>query len=115
MPVIIPTRTDSATYFFSVELEGVVFVFRFQFNERDQSWFFDLLDADGVAIRQGVKCVTNYPLLRLVADPERPAGELYCIDTTGEDRRAGLADLGDALDFVYFDSSELPSDLFAGL
>lgn len=112
MSVIIPTSTDLATYTMSVELESIVFGFRFQFNNRDQSWFFDLLDSEALPIRQGIKVVTNFPLLRLIAREDRPPGELYAIDTTGADRRAGLEDLGDELSFVYFEESELPANLF---
>ena len=112
MPLIIPTRTDLGIYQFSIELEGVIFIFRMIYNTRDASWFFDLLDIDSEPISLGVKCVTNFPLLRLVVDARRPAGELYVVDTTGEDRRAGLEDLGDGLSLVYFDSTEVPASFF---
>lgn len=112
--VIIPTDTQLATYEFSVELEAAVYRFRFQFNERDKSWFFDVLTEDGTPIRQGIKAVTNFPLLRQIAKPERPPGELYCVDTTGEDKRAGLGELGvdRQVRFVYLDQSEVPDPLF---
>ena len=112
--VIIPTDTALATYVFSVELEAIVFGFRFQFNNRDQSWFFDVLAADGTPIRQGLKAVTNFPLLSRVARIDRPPGELYAVDTTGEDRRAGLGELGpeQRVRFVYLDADEVPDPLF---
>jgi hypothetical protein len=103
----IPTRTDSGNYIFSVELEEIVFFFEFYFNERDQSWFFDLLDSSSNVIRYGIKCVTNWQLLQRIATAGRPPGEVVCGDTTGEDRRAGLEDLGDEIDFVYFLESEV--------
>lgn len=109
MPAEIPTDTTLATYVFSVELDRIVFGLRLQFNERDQSWFFDLLTAEGVPIRQGIKIVTNFPLLRLISAAERPPGEIFAIDTTGEDKRAGLADLGDQVKLVYYDESEVPA------
>lgn len=112
--LIIPTDTNLATYVFSIELEAIVFGFRFQFNERDQSWFFDVLTAEGVPIRQGLKAVTNFPLLARVARIDRPTGELYALDTTGEDLRAGLGELGPGqqVQFVYFDADEVPDPLF---
>jgi hypothetical protein len=112
--VIVPTNTDLATYVFSVELEAIVFGFRFQFNERDQSWFFDVLTAEGVPIRQGLKVVTNFPLLSRVARIDRPPGELYAFDTTGQDKRAGLGELGigQQVELVYFDADEVPDPLF---
>ncbi len=112
--VIIPTDTNLATYVFSIELELIVFGFRFQFNERDQSWFFDVLTAEGVPIRQGLKVVTNFPLLSRIARLDRPPGELFAVDTTGEDRRAVVGELGidRQIEFVYLDASEVPDPLF---
>ena len=114
MPVIIPTDTNLATYIFSVELQLIVFGFRFQFNERDQSWFFDVLTAEGDPIRQGVKVVTNFPLLSRIARLDRPPGDIFAIDLTGEDLRPGLGELGSEqqVQFIYFEPSEIPVDLF---
>ena len=110
--LLIPTDTSLATYTFSVELEEIVFNFRMQFNERDQSWFFDLLTEDGDPIREGIKVVTGFPLLRLIATAGRPPGELFALDTTGADRRAGLNDLGGEILFVYFLKGETPDPFF---
>ena len=114
MAVIIPTDTNSATYIFSVELQLIVFGFRFQFNDRDQSWFFDILTAEGDPIRQGVKVVTNFPLLSRIARLDRPPGDIFAIDLTGEDRRAELGELGpeQQIQFIYFEPSEIPDPLF---
>lgn len=109
MPIVIPTSTSLATYTFSIELELIVFRFRFQFNTRDQSWFFDILTDEGDPIRQGIKVVTNFPLLSRIARADRPPGELVAIDTTGEDRRAGLDELGvgQQVELIYFDADEV--------
>ena len=115
MPVIVPTRTDIATYEFSIELELLVYRFRMQFNGRDQSWFFDLLDEEGNPFRQGKKVVTNFPLLRLLSAEGRPPGELYAIDTTGENIRAGLEDLGSQVILVYFPEVEVPDPPYPNL
>lgn len=114
MAVIIPTDTILATYTFSVELESIVFNFRFQFNNRDQSWFFDILTADGDPIRQGVKVVTNFPLLSRIARLDRPPGDIFAADLTGEDLRAGLGELGigQQIELNYFEQSEIPDPLF---
>jgi len=112
MALIIPARSDTATYIFTIELEGAIYQFRMQFNDRDQSWFFDILDVDGNVIRQGVKVVANWPLLRLVASELRPPGELYAVDLTGEARRAGVEDLGSEILFVYLPEAEVPDPLF---
>ncbi len=108
MPVIIPTSTELANYRFTVELEGSVFGFDFAFNDRDRSWFFTLSREDGTVLRSGIKVVTNFPLLRTITAEGRPLGEIMAIDTTGEDLRAGLEDLGDQVSLVYFESSEVP-------
>lgn len=97
---IIPTRSDIAAYFFKVKLDGVLFQVAFQHNDREDRWYLDLRTADGVPIRSGIKLVSNFPLLRLVAQPSRPRGELVVINTQSDDNPA-LRDLGDLIELAY--------------
>ncbi|GAH17648.1 unnamed protein product, partial [marine sediment metagenome] len=76
MPVTIIPILDAGTvgaFSFTVDLEGVDFQFDFQYNDRESAWYFDLLDADANMLRAGIKCVINFPLLRLYQGLERPA------------------------------------------
>lgn len=90
-----------------VELEGEVFTLNFQFNDRDQAWYFDIEDFTGVPIRSGVKIVSDFPLTRLLASQERPAGEFIGTTTTVDDRDPLEEDLGSRVLFTYVESTEL--------
>ena len=97
---IIPTRSDIAAYFFKVRLDDVLFQLAFQHNNREDRWYLDLRTADGVPIRSGIKLVSNFPLLRLVAQASRPPGELVVINTVSDNDPA-LRDLGDLIKLAY--------------
>jgi hypothetical protein len=90
----IPTRTDLPNYEEEVSLVGEVFVFSFQWSQREARWYFDLYDATRSPIARGIKVVVGWPLLRLVRDRRRPKGEIVAIDTTNSDRGPGLDELG---------------------
>jgi hypothetical protein len=104
MALTIPTRTDTGRYRFSIELSGVVFVFVFSFNRRDDHWYFDLLDNAGEAIRSGVRVTPNFPLLRQLVQQGRPDGLLFAIDPQGN-LEPGLEDLGGQVKLTYDDGT----------
>ncbi len=93
MALKIPTSTTLGRYRFSITLDNVVFIFVLVFNRRDSRWYFDLLDNEGTAIRQGVKITANWLLLRQLVQQGRPAGSLMAVDPQG-DADPGLTDLG---------------------
>jgi hypothetical protein len=103
--------TNAATlgaFVFTVDLDGVDFQVRFQFNSRESFWYFDLLDAERNVLRAGIKVVSNYPMLRLFRDLEtRPAGELMSFDTRLEPGDPGLEDLDFSSVFGYADEDDL--------
>jgi len=93
---IIPTEeaAQDGIFFESVSLDGVDYQLYFKYNSREGFWYFDLNDVEGNPIRTGIKVVVNYPLTFLCACPEKPAGELSCINTEDEPQDPGLNDLG---------------------
>lgn len=80
-----PITVDFGVYSFRVELEAVEFNFDFRFNPRDNHWYFDLLDSESVAIRHGLKVVSNWPLLRTLIQQGRPDGEIVSVNPTDDD------------------------------
>ena len=98
---IIPTVQDGGPFFFQTDLDGDPFVLSFYFNEREGFWYFDLTDVNGNTIRSGIKCVVNFPLLRLIATEGRPAGEIIALDTTDPAEDPGIDDLGDTIVMAY--------------
>lgn len=73
---LLPVRTDLGVYSFRVDLQGTLFTLRFRFSPRDDHWYFDLFDIDGLALRQGLRAVSNWSLLRLLVQQGRPAGDI---------------------------------------
>lgn len=81
----IPTRIDIQVYRFTIELDQVVFTVSIWYNERSGHWFFSLADIDGVALREGLKIVANWPLTQAWIQQGRPAGELICANPETDD------------------------------
>jgi hypothetical protein len=108
--VQIPTRIDLGIYRMTVDLDGVSFVLRFVFNEREGFWYFDLADANDLPIRSGIKVVTGFSLTRLIRDLRRPPGEITVVDTTGQDREAELENLGDEILMNYTEAADVPAE-----
>jgi hypothetical protein len=86
---------------FAVVLDGVEYILEIRWNDRDEAWFANLYDAERDVICYGIVLVIEYPILRRVNDPRRPAGELLLIDEENTQREAGLDDLGARVKLVY--------------
>ncbi len=69
----------------AVALDGVTFILRFFWNDRDESWYWELYDSARVPIWRGARIATGVPLLKQCVASNRPAGELVAIDTRGKD------------------------------
>jgi hypothetical protein len=107
---IIPMEdaADLGQFLFSVDLDGVNYQFDMRYNEREGFWYFNISDVDGNIIRSGVKVVSNWPLIRLLMDSNRPAGELITIDTRYQPLDPGLSDLGIDVLFGYEEEATVP-------
>lgn len=106
MPQRVPLRTSVPAFRQRTSLDGVTFEFDFAWNERESAWYMTVADADGVALRGGVRMVIRWPLLLSVADARRPGGELYLIDVDGTGREAALDDLGVRAVLMYVTAAE---------
>lgn len=110
---IIPTRGDLLNYDQSVTLDGVVFNLQFRFNQRDDAWTLNVLDESQNRIKSGIKLVANFPLLRLVRDLRRPAGELVSLDVRVLPAPPRQEELGDIIDLAYTDEAGVAEALSA--
>lgn len=99
----LPSATDTEAFRFETELEGVIFKFAFQWNERDSHWYMTLADSEGAAIVSGIKVVARTPLLRGISDARRPPGDIMAYDTTGAGD-PGLEDLGENVLLLYHEA-----------
>lgn len=92
-----------------VELEGVEYVLETAWNARARVWSMALSDTDEAPIRLGLQLRRGVPLLRGLADPRRPAGELVVVGRVEEPAIDSFA-LGDA-SLVYFTAAEVEEAL----
>ncbi len=89
-------------------LDGVSFVLKLDWYQRDTHWRLSISDAEGVPIRTGIVLTTDTLLLRGVVDPRRPRGELAIVDLTGaNDVDPGFSDLGSRFVLAYATAAEL--------
>ena len=105
--ITVPRGTDG-NFSFQVELDGVVFLMVFLFNQRAGVWYFDLLTEAGVPIRRSIKLTTGWQWLRQVQRIGRPAGELLALDTTQSGLLATFDTLNDTIQFIYEEAATIP-------
>ncbi len=90
----VPIKPGDVDQEFSVQLDGVEYVLRAQWQDRDESWYLDVLTAALVPVFMGARIAVGVPLLFQLVAEVRPAGDLIPIDTTGGDNDPGLDDFG---------------------
>lgn len=108
MSVTLPLLVDTPYFEVEAQLDGVLYGFTFRWNHRDETWSFDLADAERDPIVSGIVVVVDFPLMRRGADPRLPPGALFAVDTTETQTDPGETDLGRRVVLVYFTEAELP-------
>lgn len=88
-----------------VRLGDTAFQLRTYWNTRCTCWYADLLTVDGEPVSMSIKLVTGFPLLRRVAHPLRPVGELVFVDAQGKFGRPTLEEMGTRYKLVYIEAS----------
>lgn len=89
--------TGEADYTERLPLDGREYVFHFQYNQREDRWYLNILDQDSTPIVHGVKIVVGYPLTRYTLP-----GSLIALDLTGKNQDPGFADLGKNVALFYY-------------
>jgi hypothetical protein len=87
------------------DLDGVTYAFRFRWSTRGACWHMDLHTVDNTPIVTSVRLVSGWPLLRRVRSSLRPPGELFMIDTTGQDQDPTLEEFGTRYGLFYLEAS----------
>jgi hypothetical protein len=98
---ILPIQRGSNRFQFEIDLDSRTVVFRFEWNDRLDSWFFDLLNIDQTPILSGVSVVVGIPLWNRFRDPRIPPGSIEAIDTSGAGIDPAFEDLGDRVVILY--------------
>lgn len=107
----LPLRTDDvAHYEFSTDLDGRVYVFEFRWNHRDGAWYMAIRTEQGEPLISR-KVVVGFPLTSRSRDVRLFPGEIIAVDTSGEKSDPGLGELGNRVQILYFERSDLPAEL----
>ena len=107
MAFAIPLQPSIPRYRLSTSLDGVPYIFDVHWNDRDQAWYFDLLEVDESPIIHGVKVVLGTYLGRRSTHQFFRDGVLVVTDLSGEGRDAGLDDLGARVQMVRYSALEV--------
>lgn len=102
----IPLRNDLDYYEFTIALGGVDYNFTFDWNDRLERWCFDISDATGSPIVQGVDVIVNWLVLGRFRDSRLPKGDLIFGNQDGTDTDPGLSDLGGNCQLYYVEPSD---------
>ena len=106
--LLIPLEAEGPYFGQGVELEGRAYRLDFRWNTRTEQWVIDVFDGGGASLVTGVRGVINVPLLQKYGLREDlPPGELFLLDSTGQDLEATLNDLGSRVELVYLPAADL--------
>jgi len=108
--LIIPTTPDVPYYRQKTNLEGRDFILEFSYNQRIERWYLAIYDEAETVLLQGLKLMTNRPLLRHYHyDKRLPPGELMPIAQDGSHEPPTLSELGPGkrVELCYLESADL--------
>jgi hypothetical protein len=104
-PVEIPVSIDTPLYSQRVTLDGIEYLFQFDWNDRENRWYFSLFLIDGTPLATGIKIVANWPLLRRFTGETIPAGVLIATDISPMNGESPTySELGGRVKFLYHPS-----------
>jgi hypothetical protein len=101
--IIIPTSITKSNYVQNTTLDGVEYVLRFRWNQRESKWYLAIELPDETVLVAGIKVVADWPLLKMQTSELLPPGELFAVDSTGQETDPGLRDLGERVTLFYFE------------
>jgi len=97
-----PTITGLEHYIFELPLNGTVFRFKFKYNSREETWYFNVLDLNNNILRAGLKVVNEWVLLRLwAARTGRPLGDIVTVNLGAVSAPPTLTQLGAEVVLTY--------------
>jgi len=79
-PIEIPIPSEVPLFSERITLQGIEYLFQFDWNDREQRWYLAILTVDEKPLATGIKIVANWPLLRRFTDPRLPPGTLIAAD-----------------------------------
>ena len=107
MPLIVPVFPGEPLYQERVRLEDRDFIFRFDWNNREQRYYISIFDQDETPLLLGAKAVANWDLLsRNGFDLRLPPGALIPLDLETGGVPPTLTDFGVRVRLFYYTSDE---------
>lgn len=102
-PLEIPVFANVPLYNQRVTLDGVEYLLKLDWTDREQRFYLSIFLTDGTPISTGNKLVANWPLLRKCANVNKPPGILIAVDCSpnGGDPPV-LSDIGIRVKILYF-------------
>lgn len=88
-------------------LDGTSYLLEFRYNAREQVYYMKISLTDGTLLAQGVKLVSNYPLLQGYNDDRMPLGEFVAVAAGPNDSPAALGEFGQRVTLVYYTEAEI--------
>lgn len=107
MPTVIPFFNDVSNFREEVILDGFSYLFDFVWNEISEQWSMSILLPGEVPMVSGIFLVLGYNLLEIHQHLNIPQGDLFCIDTTGDEVEITRLNMGDTVKLVYTPVDEL--------
>ncbi len=115
MSLLIPLRPDLDAYEETVTLDGVAFDLLFRWNNRDECWYLSIFDPTVTASEDGSRTpilgslpiLTGWVLLAQYRMQERPQGDLFVFDSSGQGLDPGRRDLGSRVLLIYYTADEI--------
>jgi len=107
MPVTLPINNAFSNFSQELTLDGVSYRFDFTYNTRSLQWVLSISDIDLVPIVEGIKLILGYELFDQYRSYPLPPGELYCVDTTGDEDEITRENLGPIVEIVYIPEAEV--------
>lgn len=97
----LPIKFASPDFSFQIELDNVVYGFRFIYNARTDRYSMEIQDQAGNALVSGVAVVSNWKPLARFKNPALPPGELFTMDVTGMNNEPNAVNFGDTILLCY--------------
>lgn len=102
MPEALPFEPSVPHQRIEVALTGISIVVEARWNDRDQAYYLDFWEADGITpIIRSVKVVLGAKLARTTTHQFLQGRALVAWDKSGEHRECGLDDLGQRVVVLY--------------
>lgn len=115
--VLIPDAVaeQSRAYGYVTQLGLLEYTISLEYRERQDRWYLDLIDANGVPLVSEIKLVVGFSLLFRHRKAGMPLGALMVTDRDDTGEECGFEDLGRRCGLIWIDDDDLDDPPNEGL